>query len=122
GDERGDVDDRPAAALEQVGNAKLAAQEHALEVDVLNALPRRFVRFENRRVVTGRDAGVVVEYVDSAVVLGHGGIHRLAARRVRDVDPMEERLAAVRGGVLALLVADIRDADARTLFRSEEHT
>src|ERR671926_532537 len=38
-DERRGVDHRAAACLEQVRDAVLAAQEHALEVDVLHALP-----------------------------------------------------------------------------------
>ena len=38
-DERGDVDHRAAAALEQVRDAVLAAEEDALRVDVLHALP-----------------------------------------------------------------------------------
>jgi hypothetical protein len=40
-------------------DAVLAAQEDALEVDVLHALPRLERRFEHRRVVGRGDPGVV---------------------------------------------------------------
>ena len=51
--ERRDVDHRAAATLEQVRDAVLAAEEDALRVDVLHALPRVDGRLEDAGVVGG---------------------------------------------------------------------
>ena len=67
-DERGGVDHRAAGRVvgEQMRDAVLAAEEHALEVDVLDALPGLERGVEHRRVVGRRDPGVVEEHVDPA--------------------------------------------------------
>ena len=93
-DERGDVDDGAAAALEQVRDAVLAAEVDALRVHGLDAVPRVGLGLEDRRVVAGRDAGVVVEDVDAAEALLRRVVHRAHAVRVGDVDLNGERVAA----------------------------
>ena len=55
----------PPPAVEQVGDAVLAAQEHAAQVHLLHALPRLERRVEHRAVVAGGDAGVVEQHVDA---------------------------------------------------------
>ena len=120
GHERGDVDDRAAAALEQMRDPVLAAEEDALRVDVLHALPRLDLRLEDRGVVRGHDPRVVVEDVDSAVALGRRGVHGLHAVGVGDVHLLEEGLAALGCGRLALLGIDVGDADACALLREED--
>src|SRR5439155_1030108 len=84
-DERRDVDHRAAAALAQVGDAVLAAEEDALRVDGLDAVPGLDRRVEDRGVVVGRDPGVVVEDVDTAEPLGRGAHHRRDLLLVGDV-------------------------------------
>ena len=91
----------------------LAAQEDALRVDVLHAVPGFRLGVEDRRVVRRHDPRVVVEDVDAAVTLGGRVVHRRDRARVSDVDLLEERLAALGRGPLARLGADVRDADAR---------
>src|SRR4249919_48774 len=51
GDEGSDVDHRPSSPLEQVRDPVLAAEEDALRVHVLNALPCLDARIEYRSVV-----------------------------------------------------------------------
>ena len=75
----------------------LAAEEDALRVDVLHALPRLDGRLEDAGVVGGRDAGVVVEDVDAAEALARRRVHRATPRLVGDVGVMRERLAFARG-------------------------
>jgi hypothetical protein len=57
--ERGGVDHRAAAGLQQVRDPVLAAEEDRLQVDVLNPLPRLLGGVEDGGVVGGGDAGVV---------------------------------------------------------------
>src|SRR5919106_2553587 len=121
-DERGDVDDRAAAALEQVGDAVLATDVDTLAVDVLDALPGLRLGLEDRAVVRGHDAGVVVEDVDARVALRRRAIERLDALRARDVDVLEERLPALRRRLLARFLDDVGDADPRPLLREEERS
>ena len=118
--ERGDVDHRPTAALEQVRDPVFAAEVDALRVDVLHALPRFGIRLEDRAVVGRRDARVVVEDVDAAVTLGRCGVHRLDAGRVRDVDLVRERVARLAGGGLGRSAVDVGNADARALGGEHE--
>ena len=75
--ERGGVDDRPAAVVEQVRDAELAAQEDRLEVDVLHPVPGLDRGVEDRGVVLGRDAGVVEQHVDLPELLARLRVHAL---------------------------------------------
>ena len=120
-DERGDVDHRAAAALEQVRDPVLAAEEDALRVHVLDALPRLDGRVEDGRVVGRRDAGVVVEHVDAAEALGRGGLS--SPRRpppprrspgTRTPRPGRARPSPPRAPV------DVGDADLRALRGEDE--
>ena len=77
-----------------MGDAVLA-EEDALCVDVLNALPGIRLRVDDRRVVGRHDPGVVVEDVDAAVALGRRAVHVLNALRVGNVDLLEERVLAL---------------------------
>ena len=98
----------------------LAAQEHALGIDRLNAVPRVGLRDEDRIVVRRHDAGVVVEHVDPAVAPCRLRVHALHARRVAHVGLVEEALAAFRRRLLAGLATDVRDANLRALRREQD--
>ena len=74
--ERRDVDHRAATTLEQMGDAVLAAEEHAFGVDGLDAVLRVGLGGEDRVVVGRHDARVVVEDVDAAVGLDGPCIQR----------------------------------------------
>ena len=120
-DERRDVDHRAAAPLEQVRDPVLAAEEDALRVDVLDALPRLDARVENGRVVARRDAGVVVEDVDAAEALGGRGAHRAHVVLVGDVHAERERIArAQRDRLLGERDVEVGDADLRALGREHD--
>src|ERR687888_1191213 len=119
-DEGGDVDHRAAAALEQVRDAVFAAQEDALRVHVLYSRPGLGLGVEDRRVLRGHDPGVVVEDVDAAVAVGDRAVEAFDALRVGDVHLVEEGVAALGGGCLALLPGDVGDADACALGGEEE--
>jgi len=58
-----------------VGDAVLAAQEHAAQVDVLHALPGIERRLDHGAVLRGGDAGVVEQHVDSSELLEHARVH-----------------------------------------------
>ena len=77
-DERRDVDDGAPTRREHRGDAGLAAEPHALEVDLHHAFPRRFGRVERAAVVRGKDAGVVVEDVQATEGV-HRGLHHRGA-------------------------------------------
>ena len=109
GDERRRVDDRATAALEQVRDAVLAAQEDRLEVDVLHPLPCLQRRFEHRRVVVGGDARVVEEHVDAAELVAHARVHVTHRCLVGDVD-LERQVA---GRTVVQVDADDASALAR---------
>jgi hypothetical protein len=93
-----------------------AAEEDALRVDVLNALPGVDLGLEHRIVVSRHDPGVVVEDVDAAVALRSGAEHLLDALGIGDVDPLEERFACLGSGLLPLILRDVGNADARSLL------
>jgi hypothetical protein len=121
-DEGGDVDDRAAAPLEQVGDAVLAAEEDAPRVHGLDAVPRLDGGVEDRRVVVGRDAGVVVEDVDPAEALRRRAHHLLDLRLVGHVHGLRERGAVptLAHRLLGRLAADVGDADLGALLREED--
>jgi hypothetical protein len=121
GDERGDVDDRAAAALDQPREAVPAAEEDALRVHVLDALPGLDGRVEDGRVVRRRDACVVVEHVDPAEPLDGRGHHLLDRVLVGDVDPGGECLpGAHRHGLLGRVEHHVRGADTGALGREQD--
>jgi hypothetical protein len=93
----------------------LAAEVDALRIDVLHPLPGLGIGLEDRAVVRRRDARVVVQNVDPAVALSRRGIHRLDARRVRDVHLVRERVACLSGGGVGRCAVDVGDADAGPL-------
>ena len=102
-------------------DAVLAAEEDALGVDSLHAVPRVDARLEHGRVVARRDPGVVVEDVDAAEALGGRSHHRLDARLVGDVDLLRECVAAQRGRLAwPRLEVDVGDADRRALLGEED--
>ena len=84
-DERGGVDHRAAAGLEQVRDAVLAAEEDAAQVDVLDPLPGLERGVEHRGVVGRVDAGVVEEHVDAAHLLARLAVHVADLLLVGDV-------------------------------------
>ena len=75
GDEGGDVDNGPAARLEQVRDAVLAAQEDRPQVHVLDPLPGLERGLDRRGVVVGIDARVVHQDVDAAELLSRARVH-----------------------------------------------
>ena len=116
-DERRDVDHRAAAALEQVRDAVLAAEEDALGVDGLHAVPGVDRGVEDRGVVGGRDARVVVEDVDAAEALRRRVHHRLdAARRPRRRPRRRTRAVRARSPSPPRPRVDVGDADARAFL------
>ncbi len=78
----------------------LAAQIDAPRVHRLHALPRVEAGLEDRGVVGGGDAGVVVEDVDAAEAFGRGRVHRLDRRLVRDVH-LHGQTADLAGNLLS---------------------
>src|SRR6185369_10172640 len=106
----GDVDNRAAASLEQVGDAVLAAEIDAARVHRLHALPRVEAGLEDRVVVGGGDAGVVVEDVDAAEPLGRCGVHLLHGRLVRDIH-LQGQPADLAGNLLRRCPVDVGDND-----------
>src|ERR1700686_5362657 len=115
GYERRDVDHRTAACFEQVRYAELAAQEHALRVHRVHPAPRARPGGEDRVVVRGHDARVVVEPIDPAVTLGGRLVHRLHALGVADVRLKIEGVPALGGRLLARFATHVRDADLSPL-------
>ena len=93
GDEARDVDHRAAAPLQQVRDPVLAAEEDAARVDGLHAIPRLGRGVQDRRVVVGRDPGVVVEDVDAAEALRRRVHHRLDVGLLRHVRLEREGVA-----------------------------
>jgi hypothetical protein len=106
GDERRGVDDRAAAALDEVRDAVLAAQEDRREVDLLHPPPGPERRVEHRHVIGRRDAGVVEQHVDAPVRAG--GLLVGGADRVLVGDVGDDR--QVDGFGLAQVDADDRRA------------
>jgi hypothetical protein len=68
-----------------MGNPVLAAEEDALEVDVLDPLPRLHRRVQHRGVVGRADPRVVEEDVDAAELVLRPGVHVPDLVGVRDV-------------------------------------
>src|SRR5262249_29327066 len=115
-----DVDDGPATRLEQMRDAVLATEIHALRVHGLDAVPRVGLGDEYRVVVGGHDAGVVVEHVDMAVTVFGRGVHRLHAVRVADVRLKEESTPTPARGLLPRLASNVGDAHARAFGREQD--
>ena len=87
-------------------------------------LQQRYTPFglgvEDRIIVRGRDAGVVVEDVDAAVARRRFLVHAPHALGVRDVDLHCECVARVRCGLLGRVAVDVGDADLRTFVGEEQ--
>ena len=115
--ERRDVDHRAAPALEQVRDPVLAAEEDALRVHVLDALPDLHRCLQNGRVLVGRDAGVVVQDVDPTKPIGGGAHHRLDRPFVGNVDREREcrTIWAEANRFRGRSLVDVGDAHARAL-------
>ena len=77
------------------------------------------VGLEDRGVVGGGDAGVVVEDVDAAEPLGGGEVHALDGRLVRDVHLHGEPSDLARDLVGGFAV-DVGDRDQRALLREAD--
>jgi hypothetical protein len=71
----------------------LAGEHHALQVDVVDAVPAGFGQVFQRRHVF--DADVVVQDVDTAMARDAGLDHRLQFGRLADIGLMRERGAAL---------------------------
>ena len=93
----------------------LAAQVHAARVHRLHALPCLEAGLEDRGVVGGGDAGVVVEHVDAAEALDCGCVQRLHRRLVRDVH-LHREAADLAGDLLRGGAVDVGNRDLRALF------
>ncbi len=93
----------------------LAAEEDALRVHVLDALPDLDGCVDDGGVVAGRDAGVVVEDVDSAESLRRGPHHPRHLALVGHVHPDGERraLGAETDRLLGCREIHVGDADTR---------
>src|SRR3712207_5232702 len=115
GDEGGGVDDRPAAAFQEVRDAVLAAKVDALQVDVLYPIPGLHLGLQDRVVVRRGDAGVVEEHVYAAEALRGLPIHQLHVVRVCYVS-MDVEAIDFRSYLFARLVGEVGDADARPFF------
>ena len=85
GDERGGVDHRAPARVEQMRDAVLAAQKDAAQVRVLDALPHLERGLEHRGVLAGIDSRVVEKHVDAAELLARACIDRAHLPLVADV-------------------------------------
>ena len=116
--ERGGVDHRAAAGLQQVRDAVLAAEEDRLQVDVLHPLPRLLGGVEDGGVVGGGDAGVVEQHVDRPELRAHARVQLADLVLVGDVDREREvagrvvgEVDADDGGALVLEALDARRAD-----------
>ena len=116
-DERRDVDDGAPTRREHRGDAGLAAEPHALQVDLHHAFPRRFGRVERAAVVRGKDAGVVVEDVQATEGVHRGLHHRRAVVGPGHVRADERGLAPGRADrrddVLSFGLAHVTDDDVR---------
>ena len=99
----------------------LAAEVDALRVHVLDPIPRVGLGLEDRVVVGGRDAGVVVEDVDAAVALGRRRVHRRDLSSSATSTAERERVAArQRDRLLGRLAVDVGGADLRALLGEDE--
>src|SRR5262249_5404565 len=119
GDERGHVDHRAAAALQQPRDPVAAAEVDAPRVHGEHAIPGVGLGLQDRRVVGGHDPGVVVENVDAAVAAAGGRVHRVDAGGVGAVALLEDRLAAAGRRLLPALRADVGHAHGGALFGEE---
>src|SRR5439155_6932458 len=90
--DRGDADDRAAAAAHHRGDGRPRGEEHGLEVDGDHPVPLVLRRLEE--ILARLDADVVVEDVEAAPALDRAPDHRLALGGVRHVGDECRRLAA----------------------------
>ena len=99
--DRGDVDDRPAAARDHAGQERLGDEVDRVEVDVDGAVPLLVVVVgEQVAARPARDAGVVDEHVDGAERVGDltGEPRQRSPRSVRS--PSTQQDPAAEGGDL----------------------
>src|SRR4051812_46255586 len=94
-----------------MGDPVLAAEIDTACVHGLHSVPGVRFGLEDRGVVRGRDAGVVVEDVDAAVALRRCCVHGLDARRVCDVHLDGDGVTCVGGGLRGCFFVDVGCAD-----------
>ena len=93
---RAHIDHRPAARLDQLGDAEAAAEKCAVEVE-LDRPPEFIERGVDRGIVLrGRAAGIVVENVEAAELVDGGADRRLEDVGVGDVGADRDRFVSRR--------------------------
>ena len=116
--DRRDVDDRAAQRLRvflDFGHAVLAAQEHAVEVDGVDAAP--FLQRDVLDRLGEADAGRIHQHVQRAEGLHRLGDGGLPIFLAGDVEPHEMGgLADLGGERTALVLLDVGDHDAGALL------
>src|SRR5690606_31954055 len=122
--DRREVDDAAATCAPHVGNHVLGAEEHALHIDRLHAVPLGLGELVGGLVGAG-DTGIVDQHVDATVVLGHAVDGLLDRAFVGDVDmPVAcGHAAAVQlaGEPAAGIVVDVEQRQLRALFGKPGH-
>jgi hypothetical protein len=114
-DEGGGVYDRPAATLQQVRYAVLAAQKDTLEVHVLDPLPGVKLCIQDGVVVGRRDAGVVEERIYAAEAFRRLPVHPLNVVWVCDVG-VDVEAVELASDLVARLVGEVHYRDAGVLL------
>ena len=104
---------RPAAGGDHDRHHRLAAQEHAGEVDVDDLLPLVDAQLPDRRGAAG-DTGVIDQRVDASPAIEGGADRGVPGDRLGDVELLSDpELANRRRGGLRGLVVNVRDHDRR---------
>lgn len=105
--ERGDVDDRPAAACDHCGQQRVGEVDHGGDVDhdLLVGAPGR----DRLEAALGGEAGVVDQDVDLHRELGQAAAHRVCGVLAREVfgdhlDPYPVGLSQARGRLAQALL------------------
>ena len=96
----------------------LAAEEDTLRVHGLHPVPGLDRGLEDRRVVRGGDAGVVVQHVDAAEALLRSRVHRANGVFLGDVH-LHREPADLACDLLGRSEVDVGDAHLRALLGEE---